>query len=438
MGLKTLFKSFIYLVLFVCICTAGSLAALFFLGLENDALIVSTTELSTQNIKRAKQLIDEYRPQKMKEGQEKSLTVSEGDLNLSFYYFLSHIPGGQNISTGVKLEPGTAEIAASVTLPENSFGNYLNILVMLSQTNGKLVLNMVKLGKIEVTGWPARQVLPIALFVLTQTKTYPELIEVVGAVKDYQFRKNQLFLAYEWKSEVAKKLKKKAREMLVPEEERNRLMFYNEHLAKYSKRDNGPKASLSTFLQPIFALAKERTTSTHEPILENRSAITVLALFTLKKPLNLLIGEQNNTKPPMPRKMNLTLRGRHDLAQHFMLSAAIAAIADSDLANIIGLFKELDDSRGGSGFSFDDLAADRAGVRFAEIATTNEGAGRVQEQMSRISSESDFMPDIGRLPVGMQEMEFKKRYNDLDSAAYREVKEEIEQRITACRIFQTR
>ena len=41
------------------------------------------------------------------------------------------------------------------------------------------------------------------------------------------------------------------------------------------------------------------------------------------------------------------------------LSAAIAAAGGGVLADTIGVFKELDDSRGGSGFSFIDLLADR-------------------------------------------------------------------------------
>ena len=69
---------------------------------------------------------------------------------------------------------------------------------------------------------------------------------------------------------------------------------------------------------------------------------------------------------------NVTLDGREDFAKHFIVSAAIAAFADTALADAIGLYKEIDDARYGSGFSFNDIAADRAGTKFGEKAVLNE------------------------------------------------------------------
>jgi hypothetical protein len=97
----------------------------------------------------------------------------------------------------------------------------------------------------------------------------------------------------------------------------------------------------------------------------------------------------------------------------------------------------LDDSRGGSGFSFADLAADRAGVRFAEMAIgSSQQAKLLQQRMGGNFKETDFMPRIDNLPEGIQELEFKRRYKDLDSETYRMVEAEIELRIVACQIYQ--
>ena len=135
--------------------------------------------------------------------------------------------------------------------------------------------------------------------------------------------------------------------------------------------------------------------------------------------------------------MYLTVRGRHDLAQHFTVSAAVTVSAGSGLANAVGLFKELDDSRGGTGFSFDDLLADRAGVRLAELATGTPLSARVlQQRISGELSESDFMPAINNLPPSITELEFKHRYQDLDSEKYGLVDDEIERRIQRCPVYQ--
>ena len=60
-----------------------------------------------------------------------------------------------------------------------------------------------------------------------------------------------------------------------------------------------------------------------------------------------------------------TMRGRHDWAQHFAVSAALAVLIGPQNAEAAGVVKEISDSRGGSGFSFADLSADLAGIQFA-------------------------------------------------------------------------
>jgi hypothetical protein len=45
------------------------------------------------------------------------------------------------------------------------------------------------------------------------------------------------------------------------------------------------------------------------------------------------------------------------------------------------------------------------------------------------------MPSISNLPEGLQEMAFKSRFEDLDSATYAAVKAEMERRIAACAIY---
>jgi hypothetical protein len=50
------------------------------------------------------------------------------------------------------------------------------------------------------------------------------------------------------------------------------------------------------------------------------------------------------------------LRGRRDLARHFCINAATAAVSNEFLSHIIGQLEEQADAgEGGSGFSFADL-----------------------------------------------------------------------------------
>ena len=55
--------------------------------------------------------------------------------------------------------------------------------------------------------------------------------------------------------------------------------------------------------------------------------------------------------------------------------------------------------------------------------------------MSDSTRESYFMPSITRLPEGLQELEFKGRFENLDSASYARVNREIETRIALCEVY---
>ncbi|HAK63583.1 MAG TPA: hypothetical protein DCO82_10135 [Alphaproteobacteria bacterium] len=129
---------------------------------------------------------------------------------------------------------------------------------------------------------------------------------------------------------------------------------------------------------------------------------------------------------------NVTIQGRHDLVQHYLTSAGLQLAAGVNVANVIGEFKEIADTlRGGSGFSFSDIAADRAGVVLAQKAGDAKHAYRMQAVLSRVKQESDYFPDISGLPDNMTQAEFESRYGNVDSARYRSLMADIERRIAS-------
>ena len=164
----------------------------------------------------------------------------------------------------------------------------------------------------------------------------------------------------------------------------------------------------------------------------NASVQLTLALYLSGKDPSRLLGEKYHA----PTSIHPTLAGRRDLAQHFAISAALTGVADSHIANVIGIFKEVQDSQGGSGFSFADLTADRAGVRFAEQAIASATSARdVQRRVASLDVESAIMPSITALPEGLQDPEFRRRFERRDSAAYNVIKDEIERRLNQCDFY---
>jgi len=101
----------------------------------------------------------------------------------------------------------------------------------------------------------------------------------------------------------------------------------------------------------------------------------------------------------------------------------------------VGVYKEIEDSRGGSGFSFNDIAADRAGTRFGEYAANPTSARVLQQRLRAAIGEKDIMPMTEDLPEFMPEREFQRRFGGIDAPPYKKMMAEIEQRIAALAFY---
>ncbi|HNH24721.1 MAG TPA: hypothetical protein PK261_06995, partial [Accumulibacter sp.] len=102
-------------------------------------------------------------------------------------------------------------------------------------------------------------------------------------------------------------------------------------------------------------------------------------------------------------------------------------------ANAIGLYKEIDDSRGGSGFSFAALAADRAGTLFGERLIGR--SSQLDAALAGPLTDADLLPSLSAFPEGFSAAEFKAQFGDRDSPAYRRLNDEIERRLAELPLY---
>lgn len=129
-----------------------------------------------------------------------------------------------------------------------------------------------------------------------------------------------------------------------------------------------------------------------------------------------------------------TMRDRADLAKHFFVSAHLVALAGSAPARAAGLAKEIADSQGGTGFSFVDLAADRAGEAFAEAVIS----GRLPlERVAADFAVESFMPTVDDLPESLDEADFKANFGGPGDARFSAALAEIDARIRALPGYRT-
>lgn len=122
-----------------------------------------------------------------------------------------------------------------------------------------------------------------------------------------------------------------------------------------------------------------------------------------------------------------TMRGRRDLAQHFFVSALLAATTGAGAAQTAGLAKELSDAQGGSGFSFADVAADRAGIRFAQGVLEK----KIPLGMLALTfSVPSYMPDVNGLPEKLAARDLATQFGNKDDPRLLKQIREIDQRIS--------
>jgi len=219
--------------------------------------------------------------------------------------------------------------------------------------------------------------------------------------------------------------------MLVPAEDVQRLEVYTAELAReVETRARDGNLSLALLLRPMLALAAQRSAS-GDATGEHRAMIATLALYVTGVRLEQWIAPAAGW--PRPARRRVTLRGRDDLAKHFLVSAVVASQSGSALADVVGVTKEVDDSRGGTGFSFVDIAADRAGRRFGELAAGR--AQRLQGIADKELAEDDFMPDVSGLPESMSAAEFEARFGGVGAPRYDAMLETIDARLDRLRLF---
>lgn len=129
-----------------------------------------------------------------------------------------------------------------------------------------------------------------------------------------------------------------------------------------------------------------------------------------------------------------TVRGREDWARHYTLSAALAVVQSPFASDAGGLIKEeLDALTRGTGFSFGDLAADRAGVRFARAATASEESARaLSDRLAAGFVLDDYFPQVEGLSENLTPEQFRRDFGGVGSPRYREALADIEARLDRC------
>ncbi|MBU6272590.1 MAG: hypothetical protein KGQ67_14890 [Betaproteobacteria bacterium] len=355
------------------------------------------------------------------------LTLHPRDIDLLLQQGLQRALPDHGIGARVSLEHGAAWLRVSLRVPAGPLGKATTVGLRLESREGQLQAVAGSIGRVPINRWVLDHLWSLGQRFVLSPQALTALRAALAATSGWEIGRDLVNLRIQPQAELLGQLRGAGGSGgVLGAEQRARVDHYLAHIAARLGAAAGP--GLVTVLQSVIGEAAARGGDARA---ENRAAMLALAVHASEKPelaARLLGISVPPGKPVIP-----VARGRQDLAQHWLVSAAITLEAGSGTADAIGVFKEVLDSRGGSGFSFADLAADRSGVRFAQAAIADPR--RWQARVARIAGEADIIPAIDALPEKLQEPSFQRRFKARDNQAWAEMTAEIERRIDLCRFF---
>ncbi len=395
--------------LFLFALLLAGLAFLLALATSPVPAIERPARIGLADLERGRAIVASLDLKRLREGEARSLRFDQKDLALALTWLAGSLGRG-----GAEVEIDADQLRARVSLQLHGLPRYLDLAVAFHPQGDLLIPSHLRLGKVPLPAALSGRLLGALLTISPAAQQYGVLRDMLQKAT---LRPGQLELTLVWRGAALRQAMRDAGwnpagiDAAV-------LAAYRERLAATPGRDFAP------LFGEAFALARERSRQ-GDPVAENRAALTALAEVAVGSRLPLVADD-----PGPRRKGGVRLGGRADFAQHFGLSAFLSVMGGEGVSDLAGLYKELRDERDGSGFSFNDLAADKAGSRLGEVATRSpESARHVQEQLAGITDERPFFPEVSDLPEFMNSAQFERRFGGVGQPAYVRQVREIEARI---------
>ena len=388
----------------------AGLIALVFLLPQDQPLVTRAAEATPAAIGRAKALFQRHDPRRLAVGSEGKLRLTQNEVDLA----LAALP--HHLRARVELKGTAGKVEATMELPANPFGTYLNISTELADDGAGLTPRGLRVGPVAVPDMLAGWLADVAWRGLLSHSELGPLARMLEAVR---LENGVLAVTYR----VGAKLPEQLRSLALDPAELAGLRAYHGALAQSLASGKGP-LPLPRLLAPLFRLAEERGGGADE----YRAALMALGVPLAGKSMSSLVPEARMW-PSLPRR-TVTLRGQVDSAQHFAVSALLAAHAGMPISNAMGLWKELEDSRSGSGFSFADLAADMAGTRLGEVLVS-PGGKHLAARLASGLGEDSLVPNLADLPEDLNQATFRARYGGPGDPRYEALQQEVARRVAA-------
>lgn len=399
-----------------------ALALALFLALEAQPRVPDTQQaLGPQEVARGRQLLRQLDPRGRAAGSRASVRLREADLNALL------AQGGQRAQ--LALARDGAQLRASLVLPLGPWRPWLNIQLDLEAPSWVQGQAWPRLAGVRVGRLPLPPALSLRLARWALAHRFgPEALALADLVEQVRFDTQSVWLLWRW--EPAQAAAALAGIWPIAERQALHAQAQRWHVLT-ADRQPGSAIDLAGLLQPLAATALERVQmGGANAEVELRALLLHLALRAVGRDVAPLLGEPGGPG----RGLGLQLGGREDMAQHFLISAWLTWQGGQRLTEALGLAKELSDAqRGGSGFSFNDLAADAAGERFGRACAA--APVTLLAALATGLRDGAFFPDTSDLPEFLPAAEFQRRFGGVTGAGYRQLRARIQSRVDGLPLY---
>ncbi len=399
--------------------------------IDSNPLVAPMKTIGPESAMQAKSLMKKTVKTVLNAHKPVYLSASAQELNSLMMLTSRAIP---RFSGNVNVTPVALLGAVTFRLPDTPLGRYFNVLVIIVPSSAGLEVDSVKFGELSISGHIAQKLTAWFLDIVLGDQQGTKFI---NSIKSVVLKKERLIVKFDAGRDIKLRLEnilqrlKGYRDQVALLGDPEKIRHYYRFLTSLSiTHPKSKEVSLEYYLSSLIAEAYKQS-APGKAATENQAALLALAIYLGDTRFESFIGAVRTPGMKGYRVPHrVVLSGRTDLRLHFIFSAALKIMSIYNSSIAIGEFKELLDSDyTGSGFSFVDLAADRAGIRFAEMATGSEDKARHLQQIMKNAQEKDFFPDTDRLIEGLNKREFKTLYGDINSAEYKAVIRKIDRRL---------
>lgn len=434
-------KVFIKIILpaLLVLLLAMPVISLYLLSDQYSKVISAAKSVDPEVAKKTKNLFIKLRNGVLSNASISVLNAHEQELN---HLFSLASRGSSRINGRANVSALGIYVVLSIYVPENPFGDYINFSTIILPSDSGLVLDDVQIGWIHLKGDTA---LSLGRLVLNQVLGSNLGSQLVGSIQSLKINGKSVTVLYSPIPDMKQQLAffrgrvRYIRSELSLGGDLDDIRFYYRAVCKIDKKLNiTTRHSFDQYLSRVLKVARQRSSDAGNAS-EYRSAILAMSLYFGTEELESIIGKVkvSDLDDCQPNK-KASLAGRRDLLQHFIVSAGLKVLADNGMPYAVGEFKELLDSGPrGSGFSFADLAADRAGLKFAGYIFSHAGKSGPYHDVFEKLPEAYFFPDITGLPEGLTEKEFVKYYKNVNSIMYDAMLADIDKRINSLFLYQS-